>query len=243
MSLLETVFSILYQSLIDNDGKLSIETIQTILSKMIKLNPSHFGISISNLNLPYMRTMGSIGYQHVFGDDSSPFTMAVFILPKSCHMPLHNHPDMTVMSTLLFGKIRLVSYDWVPSTKKYDRNGLLTGKGQLKEDEILSAPNSWVLYPDKKNLHSFVALEDTAIFDVITPPYSDDGRNCSFFTIDDQPKISSPYVCLQEFHPEYHTVSYPYLGPTLSYFKDKKKKSAPILAVASGTTPVYQKKK
>jgi len=48
-------------------------------------------------------------------------------------------------------------------------------------DGILKAEDVTYLTPERKNIHSFTALEDTAILDVLLPNYDDTNRFCNFY--------------------------------------------------------------
>jgi plant cysteine oxidase len=39
--------------------------------------------------------------------------MGVFCFPAGASLPLHDHPEMVVLSKLLYGSVRKRSYDWV----------------------------------------------------------------------------------------------------------------------------------
>lgn len=39
--------------------------------------------------------------------------MGVFCFPAGATLPLHDHPEMVVLSKLLYGTVRVRSYDWV----------------------------------------------------------------------------------------------------------------------------------
>jgi len=39
--------------------------------------------------------------------------MGVFCFPAGATLPLHDHPEMVVLSKLLYGSVRVRSYDWV----------------------------------------------------------------------------------------------------------------------------------
>jgi quercetin dioxygenase-like cupin family protein len=46
--------------------------------------------------------------------DAEAFSVGIFMLPAGSRIPLHDHPGMSVVSALLFGTLRLTSYDLLP---------------------------------------------------------------------------------------------------------------------------------
>jgi plant cysteine oxidase len=50
-----------------------------------------------------------IGYHHVFSD--SLLSIGIFVLPEGAVIPLHDHPNMTVLSKLIYGSLQVTSYD------------------------------------------------------------------------------------------------------------------------------------
>jgi hypothetical protein len=56
-------------------------------------------------------------------------------------------------------------------------------------DGVLKAGDTSVLTPEKKNIHKFTALEDTAMLDILVPNYDDTTRFCNFYSelfVDDE---------------------------------------------------------
>jgi hypothetical protein len=83
-------------------------------------------------------------------------------------------------SKLLFGKLRIISFDWdLNSPAVYPRPA-----NQVR-DQIISntvGPNSTsIVQPHDSNLHSIIALETSAFIDFIGPPYDEDFRPCTYF--------------------------------------------------------------
>lgn len=139
---------------------------------------------------------GPICYHHIHSD--AALSIGIFVLPKGACLPLHDHPRMTVLSKLLFGSLEVTSYDQpsAPPAQSSGSTSLLSLLGRsrgAREPHILScgsprrrtvsAPCEPLrLEPVSGNIHAFNALEHTAIFDVLTPPYNDlMGRSCHYY--------------------------------------------------------------
>ena len=122
--------------------------------------------------------------------ENAAFTMGVFCFPERVTMPLHDHPGMTVVSKLLYGRMRVRSYDWVEpedSGVVVDGDtGMATRVPRLArliaDREIQSPITPLSLYPSDANVHTFHALTEAALLDVLAPPYAiDAGRDCHYF--------------------------------------------------------------
>ncbi|KAF8081333.1 hypothetical protein N665_0891s0010 [Sinapis alba] len=112
------------------------------------------------------------------------FTMCIFCFPSSSVIPLHDHPEMTVFSKILYGSLHVKAYDWVepPCVVTQDRSQARLAK--LVSDKVITPQSELpVLYPKTGgNLHCFTALTPCAVLDILTPPYNESvGRSCSYY--------------------------------------------------------------
>jgi hypothetical protein len=179
---------------------------------------------------------GPVAYHHVHAEPS--LSIGIFVLPPGASIPLHDHPGMTVLSKLLFGSLRVVSYD-MPSaagaaTPNNPFQALLRGSGGGVSRRLLcDAPSrrevcapcpTLRLDAVGGNIHSFEALEHTAIFDVLTPPYSDfEGRSCHYYEVDEAGVLESGVHKLREVPwPEsLRVVNRPYDGAPVAPLVDR----------------------
>ncbi|KAL8240726.1 hypothetical protein R6Q59_014081 [Mikania micrantha] len=149
-------------------------------------------------NMSYFKAKETTGfpkitYLHLY--DCDKFSIGIFLLPPSGVLPLHNHPQMTVFSKLLFGTMHIKAYDWVVddgasiSTPKANSSkgevGPVSARlAKLKVNSAFTAPcNTSILYPeDGGNMHCFTAITPCAVLDVLGPPYCDpEGRHCQYY--------------------------------------------------------------
>ncbi|KAJ9540563.1 hypothetical protein OSB04_027069 [Centaurea solstitialis] len=203
-----------------------IERLKNILTGMTELD---VGV---RPNMPYFKIKETEGfpkitYLHLSECDKFshlPWQIGIFLLPPSGVLPLHNHPQMTVFSKLLFGTMHIKAYDWVDDggsislapkadSSEAEVEPVNVRLAKLKVDSNFTAPcDTSILYPnDGGNMHCFTAITSCAVLDVLGPPYNDpDGRHCQYyrthpfasFSVDDKKladgETSENYAWLEE---------------------------------------------
>ena len=99
--------------------------------------------------------------------------LAVFIIPKGHKVRLHDHPNMAVISKLLFGGMQVQSY-----------TQLGFGIPVMKCDpEHKIAGESWCLTAEDKNFHEFSADSTCVVIEALFPPYTEGERECTYFVV------------------------------------------------------------
>ncbi|XP_008790916.2 plant cysteine oxidase 4-like [Phoenix dactylifera] len=161
------------------------------------------------------QSLTQITYVHIHECDD--FSMGVFCFPAGAKLPLHDHPEMVVLSKLLYGSASVKSYDWfvTPSSRR-EKGGLAK---VVANDQVLQAPcKASVLFPRSGgNIHSFTALTPCAILDVLAPPYADEqGRPSTYYSETPIPSLPGYSLLEKRDLPEdLVVVGAPYLGPEL----------------------------
>nr|CCA24127.1 conserved hypothetical protein [Albugo laibachii Nc14] len=191
---------------------LKVEEVESIISLCRHLGPEHFNLSVKN---PFGKLgFTSVTYQHIW--ESKSVSMGIFVLSPGASIPLHDHPGMTVISRILYGSLRIRSFDFAPLQSD---DGLL---GILRQDSTISAPSTTALSPTCGNIHEFLAdgIEGCAIFDILAPPYNtEEGRDCSYYKVDEE-KVShlgKEYYRLKKYTPtDFRVQSAPYRGPQMT---------------------------
>jgi cysteamine dioxygenase len=185
-----------------------------------------------------LRGRSGVGYQEIFSGPD--MTVCVFILRAGTVIPLHNHPDMHVFGRLLFGRMRVLSYDPdepdishsngvqsetpgrdPPSLERQsDDSSLLrfppgSRHASLRSDEVLGPdPVTYGLSPEEGNVHEIHALENCAFFDVLTPPYNImAGRDCTYFVRQEE-DADGRCILVPTPMPHFGTESVAYRGPS-----------------------------
>ena len=89
--------------------------------------------------------------------ETEVFTLAVFALPAGLRLPLHDHPEMTVLCKPLIGRYRQT----------------VMRPGAAREAEEVVVAGGECLLLESGTIHEVEALEDAAFLDLVLPPYSD----------------------------------------------------------------------
>ncbi|CAN8233120.1 unnamed protein product [Cochlearia groenlandica] len=159
----------------------SLDNIKMLLNVMDEIKPEDVDVSpkMSCFRSKVMGKSPLVTYLHIY--KCNIFSIGIFCLPPNGVIPLHNHPEMTVFSKLLFGTMHIKSYDWVANSPQ---QSLDTRLAKVKVNSEFTAPcDTSILYPnDGGNMHCFTAITACAVLDVIGPPYSDPaGRHCTYY--------------------------------------------------------------
>mmetsp|Transcript_18023 Transcript_18023/g.36231 ORF Transcript_18023/g.36231 Transcript_18023/m.36231 type:complete len:708 (-) Transcript_18023:62-2185(-) len=92
--------------------------------KGLMVNPIHDFIS-PNYDPPTNRGDSDekfhiVRYLHVH-EVPNKYSMGIFVFPPHAEIPLHDHPNMVVLSRVLYGELKVQSYDLLPKPKPAER--------------------------------------------------------------------------------------------------------------------------
>jgi len=161
-----------------------------------------------------------ICYHHVYSD--SQLTISIFVLPEGAVLPLHDHPDMTVLSKLIYGSLRVTSFDMPEEAAAPPKRSVFElfepyvarlRCGPPSRGTVTASCQTLRLDPTKGNIHQFEAVSTTAIFDILTPPYNDfAGRSCHYYEVDHVKEDGSAELVETGWPPDLHIASQQYRG-------------------------------
>lgn len=103
------------------------------------------------------------------------FDIAIFMLPAQAKIPLHDHPNMMVLSKLLCGDLSVRAF--TPFSRDGDRIRARRTASVTKT----AADDTWYLGSSDNNIHEFTALTPCVILDVLLPPYALPERPCTYY--------------------------------------------------------------
>jgi hypothetical protein len=154
------------------DREESFPFIQSAVYFMGNITLEHLGIDPRSVeNLVFGQCMSIY--------ESPEFDIALFLLPKSFVLPLHDHPHMLVCSKMLSGSVSIRSFSAVREQPKTEE---FLGKLELETSKT-SKDDAWYLTPEQGNFHEIIALTNCVMLDVILPPYNDEeGRSGTFYS-------------------------------------------------------------
>ncbi|ETW08861.1 hypothetical protein, variant 1 [Aphanomyces invadans] len=172
---------------------------------------------------------------------------SIFVMPPGTSIPLHNHPQMTVISRVLYGSMQVNAFDLVApeiDEEFWRRKEERIRNAELKHNrfprfrprhlkvavrrntELVHGPTTIELLPDRCNIHEFVAVGDVgcAIFDILTPGYNPlAGRDCTYYRALLQVEGGTedePWHVLEPSNlppSSFVSVDLPYHGPALTH--------------------------
>eukprot|EP01083_Nonionella_stella_P085789 238012_1 len=143
------------------------------------------------------------------------YSIVVFRLLKGAIIPLHDHPGMEVFSKILFGKLRVMGYDWVE--EKTDENPISVPSTSSRFarktfDEVVTSSTTEpfpLVGPVHRNLHCFEAVDDCAVFEVQFPPYSETKeRSCTYYKAEASSDAENADSRLYRMNPLEHPPSF-----------------------------------
>jgi len=177
---------------------LNEETLKPIVELLSTVTKEDVGLATARV----ASNNRSVGYIRIYSDEI--LSVGIFVIPCSISIPLHDHPDMCVLSKVLYGSVQVESYDWDQcsvspntATKPLVNHGNIATKvfdGELKEGQLNT------LYQNSGgNLHKFTAnsKEGCAILDIIAPQYDENKRPCTYYKAMPLGTATSNKFCLE----------------------------------------------
>jgi hypothetical protein len=103
------------------------------------------------------------------------FHASVFGLKAGETIPLHDHPELDVITKVLHGCIRVQTFEWIDAASLAAR--------ECGEVLIGDADDALVLRKLPGALHTITAIDATAFLDLFAPYYDDVTRPCRYYKV------------------------------------------------------------
>ncbi|KAJ3071244.1 hypothetical protein HDU98_005625 [Podochytrium sp. JEL0797] len=181
--MLLTAIGLVAHELFTNPGNQSEDLEQAICSLLDRITPSMLKLE---------HPAHPIEYCNIY--DSPEFNIGLFVLQKGETMPIHDHPNMTVFTKLVYGSLDVKMFELLdPNDESPVRKAhvisdkICTSAASLHAKDHPLSPalththdsananeTIFKIFPsDGPNLHSYTAVSDYAIMiDVMGPPYA-----------------------------------------------------------------------
>ena len=120
-----------------------------------------------------------IVWTDIFKDPEASYSIVIFRLFKGGKMPLHDHPNISGINYLLSGAVHHQSYDIVDvlNAEQGQFVGIQYPSSDLKENDVITT------LPHKNNIHTFTALENTSVLQILVPDYDHKERRCAYWKV------------------------------------------------------------
>jgi hypothetical protein len=149
-----------------------------LLATVSKLDATTLGLEDRCQN---MNRSSGWDFEDLLSEDK--LHIKLLLIPQGSSIPLHDHPKMSGIIKIIWGKLHLRAFDWVET---FPYSGLSRKHGDLVADSA-SAPE--IILPCHKNLHTLYALEDVAFLDIFSPDYYNEDRPCTYYEIQEKLQI------------------------------------------------------
>jgi len=187
---------------------LDAEGLETLIKLAEYLDPHEIGCAESPTPLWANKKQKACLWTEIFENKNLCFN--IFRMPTGFSLPVHDHPGMTGVNTIIHGKIQYTGYSWKQKpTQESNNKGIL-----VFEKSGESTPSNNKCIPTQTgagNVHTLRAVEDTTVFQVLCPNYEYQERPCSFFSLTEIEKHIYE-VTITESADDYLCGQVPYTG-------------------------------
>lgn len=216
------------------DKKVFYSNLEDLQCMLKNLSASDVGLIVPSYQDSSKLLKAPVSYIDVYECDT--FTAGIFIIHKGMSIPLHDHPGMTGLCKILYGSVKVTSYD---------HNPLIYVKNENVADQIKGVPvkrrsvtilnnesDCEILLPNHGNYHAIHSIDgDAAMFDILAPPYSQT-NDCQYYRELTKNELSRSVEKLEMKEPlkdnetflievpqpmDFYCSSIPYSGPQIKH--------------------------
>ncbi len=174
-----------------------------------------------------------VTYVHLWED--SVFTMGVFVLKRGMSLPLHDHPSMTGLVKVIYGRVSVRSFthkseatipeDVINDLRPWQRRNVKAVE-QHPIVEMTAEDEPCLLTPTQSNFHEISSVDGPAAFlDILAPPYDHYAgqRECHYYKVYEgsgEGKDSPKYLVEIPQPREFWCCQSEYLGPEIDPYAE-----------------------